>query len=268
VVWWARRSTLERTALERPIRPGLIPLVVAKGILQYGELAKYYDILYQWKDYEKEAGIVKELVGRYKTSLGNSLLDVGCGTGKHLRHLTSEFDCVGMDASEMMLEQARRNVREVRFVRGDMVSFHLGRQFDIILCLFSSVGYVRTYTRLGKTLKNFARHLRTGGVTIIEPWFTKSTVKPGYVHVLAQGTDDLKIVRVDYTDVKGNMTILDERIVVAERNKGISTYKDRMVMGLFEKDEFLRQMERAGLKARYLKKSLAPGRGLYVGTKQ
>jgi len=74
-------------------------------------------------------------------------------------------------------------------------------------------------------------------------------------------------VRVDYTGVKGNMTVLDERIVVAERNRGISTYKDRMVMGLFETDEFLGRMESAGLGARYLKKSLAPGRGLYVGTR-
>jgi hypothetical protein len=54
---------------------------------------------------------------------------------------------------------------------------------------------------------------------------------------------------------------------VAERNKDIATYRDRIVMGLFEKDKFLKMMERAGMKARYLKRSLAPGRGLYVGTK-
>jgi hypothetical protein len=37
-------------------------------------------------------------------------------------------------------------------------------------------------------------------------------------------------------------------------------------MGLFERDEFLTLMRKAGLKARYLKRSLAPGRGLYIGT--
>jgi len=240
---------------------------MTKGIIQYGELAKYYDLIYRWKDYEREASIVKELIERYKTSPGNSLLDVGCGTGKHLQYLTDKFDCVGMDVSEKMLEQARRNVRGSKFVQGDMVHFNLGRQFDVILCLFSSIGYVRTYSRLGMTVKNFARHLKTGGVTIIEPWLTKSTIKVGHVHVLVQGTNDLKVVRVDYTGVKGDMTVLDERIIVAERNKGIATYKDRMVMGLFEQDEFLRLMKQAGLRARSLKKSLAPGRGLYVGTK-
>lgn len=36
--------------------------------------------------------MVKELVERYKISRGNSLLGVGCGTGKHLQHLTGKFD--------------------------------------------------------------------------------------------------------------------------------------------------------------------------------
>ncbi len=235
------------------------------GIIQYGELAKYYDVIYQWKDYRKEARVVRGLAELYKASPGNSLLDVGCGTGKHLQHLAGKFDCVGMDASEAMLEQARRNVRGVEFIQGDMVDFDLRRQFDVILCLFSSIGYVRTYPRLARTLRNFAAHLREGGVVIIEPWFTKSTIKTGYVHVLTQGNDRLKIVRVDHTKVKGSTSILDERIIIAEKNKGITVYKDRMVMGLFEQDEFLELMEKAGLKARYLKKSLAPGRGLYVG---
>ncbi|MDG6987739.1 MAG: hypothetical protein JRN21_00230 [Nitrososphaerota archaeon] len=57
------------------------------------------------------------------------------------------------------------------------------------------------------------------------------------------------------------------RIVVAEGGKGMKAYRDRMVMGLFEVDKFLDLMGRAGMEARYLKRSLAPGRGLYVGVR-
>jgi SAM-dependent methyltransferase len=243
-------------------------LVVAGGILQYGELARYYDLLYSWKDYDREARTIAGVIERYKESPGCSLLDVGCGTGMHIQHLALRFDCVGLDASEEMLEQAKGNARGVEFVRGDMVDFDLGRKFDVVLCLFSSIGYVRTYPRLARTLRNFARHLKDGGVAIIEPWLTRSTVKDGYVHVLVRGDDDLKVVRVDITRIRGDLSVLDERIVVAERAKGIASYKDRMVMGLFEKEEFLRLMGEAGMKAKFLKKSLAPGRGLYVGVKQ
>jgi ubiquinone/menaquinone biosynthesis C-methylase UbiE len=244
-------------------------MVVARGILQYGELAKYYDLLYSWKDYAKESSIVVRLIESHKRSQGNTLLDVGCGTGKHVAHLKTRFDCVGMDINEAMLEQARRDVKGAEFIWGDMVSFDLGRKFDVILCLFSAIGYVRTYPRLARTLRNFARHLKAGGVLIIEPWFTKSNWKAGSVHVLsAQSSDDLKIVRVDYSGIKGDLSVLDERILVAERGKGISYYKDRQLLGLFEQDEFLRLMRKAGLEARHLKQSLTRDRGLYIGTNE
>lgn len=241
---------------------------VAEGIVQYGELAKYYDTLYSWKDYAAEARTLLRLVRRYKESRGRSLLDVGCGTGQHIKHLKSAFDCVGLDSSREMLRLARKNVPGVRFVRGDMETFDLRRQFDVVLCLFSAIGYARTYPRLGRTLKTFAGHLLPGGVVIIEPWLTKSTAEDGYVHALVQGSDDLKVVRVDYTRVKGSVSVLDERVVVAKKGAGITVHVDRMTLGLFEKARFLGLMRDAGLDSRYLTRSLSPGRGLYVGTKR
>ncbi|MDG7016725.1 MAG: class I SAM-dependent methyltransferase [Nitrososphaerota archaeon] len=237
-------------------------------ILQYGELAKYYDVMYSWKDYRRESEVVRQLVRRYKRSRGRALLDVGCGTGKHLEALAGNFDCVGVDSSRDMLGLARQNVAGVEFVLGDMETFDLGREFDVVLCLFSAVGHVKTYPRLARTLHNFARHLRPGGVAIIEPWFTRATFKDGHVHVLTQGTDDFKVVRVSYATVERGRSVLDMRIVVAEGGKGMKTYRDRMVMGLFEVDKFLDLMRKAGMEARYLKRSLAPGRGLYLGVRR
>ena len=240
---------------------------MGSGVRQYGELAKYYDLIYSWKDYAKEARTLRQLIRQYKRSRGTALLDVGCGTGKHIQQLKGSFECVGVDVNEGMLEEARRNVKGVEFVKGDMVDFRLGRKFDVVLCLFSSIGYLRTTAALAKTLRNFAAHLNTGGVVIIEPWFTKSTIIDGHVHVLSQGTDDLKIARVDHTRVVGRHSVLDERIIIVEKGKGISSHRDRMVMSLFENDEVMASMEQAGLEPRHLKRSLAPGRGLYVGVK-
>jgi len=256
-----------RTWKDRKVRVAARALL-AGGTRQYGELAKYYDLLYEWKDYAKEARTIEQLIERYKVTTGKALLDVGCGTGKHLQYLSRRFECVGMDVNEPMLDQARRNVQGVRFIRGDMVDFSLGRKFDVIVCLFSSIGFVRTYRKLARTLRNFADHLQLGGVVIIEPWFTKSTARSGYIHVLSQGDDRLRIVRVDFTRVKRGLTVIDEGIMVAKKDVGITAYKDHMVMGLFEQGEFLRLMRKAGFEARYLKRSLAPGRGLYVGIKR
>ncbi len=241
---------------------------MTSGILQYGELAKYYDQLYEWKDYAKETHALSRLIRQYKVSAGNSLLDVGCGTGKHIQHLRRKFDCVGIDASEQMLEQARRNVKGVEFIRADMTSFNLERKFDVVLCLFSSIGYVRTYSNLASTLRNFSNHLKDGGVAIIEPWFTKSAWKNGSVHLRTFNTDELKIARVGFSRTRGTISLLDERLIVAEKDKGISYFKDLQLLGLFERAKFLELMEKAGLRPKFIRKSLAPGRGLYVGVRE
>jgi ubiquinone/menaquinone biosynthesis C-methylase UbiE len=53
----------------------------------YGTMAKYYDEIYHWKDYGKESLKIRKLITRYKRSTGRSLLDIACGTGKHVQHL-------------------------------------------------------------------------------------------------------------------------------------------------------------------------------------
>src|SRR5262249_51418711 len=107
-----------------------------------------------------------------------------------------------------MLRIARRRCKRVSFVRADMVSLELGRQFDVVLCLFSSIGYVRTRARLKKTLLNFARHLKVGGVVIIEPWWTKANYQAGAVTMTTVGNDDVKIARQSRSQIRGTVSIL------------------------------------------------------------
>lgn len=242
--------------------------MMAAKVLQYGELAKYYDLIYDKKDYAKESRILLNLINRYKRSDGRSLLDVGCGTGKHIERLKGKFDCVGIDINEEMLEQARVKVKGVEFIRADMSDFDLGRKFDVVLCLFGAIGYVKTYSRLARTLQSFANHLKDGGVLIIEPWLTKAISRSGLVHLRTYDSPDLKIARVNITDVRGNISILDFRIIVAEKDGKVAYYRDVHRLGLFEQDKLLQLMREAGLESRHMKKSLSPGRGLYIGMRE
>src|ERR1039457_3545618 len=141
----------------------------------YTDLARYYDLIYSWKDYQKEAATIQRLIARYKRSKGKDLLEVACGTGRHIQYLKDKFHVLGTDISAGMLGVARQNVKGMHFQRADMVTLNLGKEFDVILCLFSSIGYVKTSADLKRTLQNFGRHLKKGGVVIIEPWLTKET---------------------------------------------------------------------------------------------
>ncbi len=238
------------------------------SMLQYGSLAKYYDMIYSFKDYEKESRIIATLANRYKKSTGNELLDVGCGTGKHIVYLKKWFACTGIDKSEDMLRFARRQVDGVRFVRGDMARFEMRKKFDVIVSLFSVIGYTETHQNLALALNNLSRHLKSGGVLIIEPWFTKAAWKSGSVHMHTYGTNDVKIARVGFSGTDGSVSVLDEHYLIAEKGKGIKHFRDVQRLGLFGRAETLALMRAAGLRAMYAKRSLAPGRGLYIGVKE
>jgi ubiquinone/menaquinone biosynthesis C-methylase UbiE len=233
----------------------------------FKSLAQHYDLLYSWKDYRQEVETIRELIRTHKKSPGTDLLEIACGTGKHAELLQDDFSIVATDLNDDMLRIARRRCKRVSFVRADMVNLELGRQFDVLLCLFSSIGYVRTRARLKKTLFNFARHLKAGGVAIIEPWWSKSGYKPGAITMTTVGNDDVKIARQSVSKVRGNVSVMDMHYLIGERNKAVTHYVDRHELGLFERRDMLAFMREAGLRARFQEQGLMQGRGLYVAVK-
>jgi len=233
----------------------------------YKKLAKYYDLIYSSKDYKGEVERIKELIERYKKSFGNKLLDVGCGTGKHLEYLKNDFSCTGCDINNEMLEIAKKDVTGVFFTQADMINLDLNTKFDVILCLFSGIGYVKTYNNLNKTILNFANHLEQGGIVIIEPWFTKSTYDTGRPGMTTYDGENIKIARLNNSKQENKVSIMDMHYLIAERNKGVEYFVERHELGLFEIDKFLEFMSKAGLKAEFLKDDLMKERGLYIGMK-
>src|SRR5215470_9142770 len=136
----------------------------------YVAAARAYDLFYKQKDYRAEAGAVVALVEQYSPG-ARSLLDVACGTGLHLSHLAARFPRVGgVDVSDAMLAEARAAVPDVPFFEGDMRTFELGEQFDVVTCLFSAVGYMTDEADLRAAVTNMARHVAPGGVLLVEGW--------------------------------------------------------------------------------------------------
>ena len=71
----------------------------------FTKTAKFYDAVYSYKDYVAESQLITSMVGG-RVSGAKTLLDVACGTGKHLEHLVKQFDCTGVDLDPEMLEIA------------------------------------------------------------------------------------------------------------------------------------------------------------------
>ncbi len=78
-----------------------------------------------------------------------------------------------------------------------MTACDLGRTFDIVTCLFSAIGYVKTLDNLTRAVQCMVHHLTPGGVLVIEPWFTPDTRYAPSVHAELVDEPNLKIARVN-----------------------------------------------------------------------
>lgn len=229
----------------------------------FDKTAQHYDLLYEkglGKDYAAESAMVADLLPGAKT-----LLDVACGTGLHLRHLSGRFDCAGVDLDEGMLAIARTRCPDVPLHVGDMADFDLGQHFDAIVCLFSSIGYVRTEDGLRSAAAAMARHLRPGGTLLVEPWITTGAWKPGFVHMLTADAGDVKVCRasVSAAAVDGCSSIEFHYLIAAPG--GIEHRTETHTLGLFTWDQYRSAFEDAGLDVTIDAAGGPMGRGLLTG---
>jgi ubiquinone/menaquinone biosynthesis C-methylase UbiE len=95
---------------------------------------------------------------------GQALLDVGCGTGHHMRDLHDRgFDVAGVDGSAAMLEHARANNpgATVLEAKVDALPFE-DASFDVVVC----IEVLRYLPDPQSCLNELARVLRPGGLCL------------------------------------------------------------------------------------------------------
>ncbi|MEJ2211952.1 MAG: class I SAM-dependent methyltransferase [Anaerolineae bacterium] len=229
----------------------------------FSKTARHYDKIYGFKDYRAEAQALVQIAAPERRSGGNRRLDVAGGTGQHLEHLKDHFQVEGLDLDGGLLALARQRCPGVSFHQGDMTDFDLGRRFDVVTCLFSSIGYVGTVENLGRAMTCLARHTEPGGLVLVEPWFTPEAWQPGTVHALLVDEPELKIARVNTSYVRGRLSYFDLHYLIGTP-EGTEHAVERHELGLFTREEMLAAFQAAGLEVRYDEEGLT-GRGLYVG---
>jgi ubiquinone/menaquinone biosynthesis C-methylase UbiE len=231
----------------------------------YRQLASYYDEIYHFKDYQKEAEKIETLIQQHKKSSGERLLDVACGTGNHIEYLKQHHTVEGLDSSSEMLRIARKKLPDVVFRLGEMTSFKLKNRFDIITCLFSAIGHVKTKSRMRRAVRNMASHLQHGGLMILEPWITPANFRKGIVGYNSVEKPNLKIARINISKVRGPVSAFEYHYLIGTPSK-VQHVIDRGSLGLWTHEEYLEAFRDAGLEVSFDSEGLM-GRGLYLGLK-
>lgn len=228
--------------------------------------AETYELLHEsrGKDYRGEAEEVARRV-RARMPDASSLLDVACGTGAHLRAFSGLFDHVeGLELSTAMLGAARNRLPGIALHRGDMRDFRLDRAFDVITCMFGSIGYLSTPAELADASRRFAQHLRPGGVLAIDPWWFRERYKDGHISSDLVTIGDRTVGRVSHSRLEGTASRMNVHYVVADPATGVRHFSETHLITLFTRREYEEALAAGGFDVDYVE-GLNAGRGLFVG---
>jgi SAM-dependent methyltransferase len=228
----------------------------------FSRSARIYDAIYaSIRDYPREAAQLDALIQARRPG-AKSLLDVACGTGVHLHHLAGRYEVEGLDLDPEMLAVARERLPDATFHQGDMASFDLGKRFDAVVCMFSSIGYVKTEEWLRDAIASMARHLEPGGVLVVEPWLTPDAWSDRHVGAVFVDEPELKIARVNVAEREGTISSFEFQYLVGTPD-GVEHFSERHELGLFTVEQQLEAFRAAGLEAEHDPEG-PMGRGLYV----
>lgn len=148
----------------------------------FNKYAKYYDILYKEKDYEREVAFILETLkrGGFK---GKKILSLGCGTCTYEMILARKgFLITGVDVSAPMLSVAKEKIvkaglqSKIKLVHRDVRKLKLKGKYDIVMCMFNVMGYQNTNQDLSDTLKGVSKILKKGGAFFFDCWHMPAVI--------------------------------------------------------------------------------------------
>lgn len=137
--------------------------------LAYEQIAPVYDDFTAHHNYREWIDDLLRL-GAAHGLRGDTVLDVGCGTGKGFMPLLDlGRQVTGVDISPSMVELARAKAGPaVRIEVADMRELPTYGAFDLVLCLDDAINYLHTAAELEQALRGMAANLAPDGVLIFD----------------------------------------------------------------------------------------------------
>ena len=200
--------------------------------------AKYYDLLYQNKDYEGEAFYIEKLIQENINRKVTTILNLGCGTGKHDFHfIESGYEITGVDLSEEMISQAKETLSNKypsttsSFIVADIRTVRTQTKYDAIISLFHVASYQTTNSDILSMFETANQHLKEDGIFIFDCWYGPAvlTHRPE-VRIKRLENEQISVTRIAEPQFHPNQNVVTVNYEVNIVNK-----QDRTQEKVFEK---------------------------------
>ena len=130
---------------------------------------EFYHKLYSHRNEKEAEELVSEIIQELQPQRGASMLDLGCGNGRHAKYLAAKgFQVTGMDLALSSIQQARKwETETLRFYRHDMREPFGDRCFDYVFNFFTSFGYFSAEEN-DRVIQNMVNSVRRNGFVMID----------------------------------------------------------------------------------------------------
>jgi SAM-dependent methyltransferase len=190
--------------------------------------ARYYDLFYQAKSYEQEIGFVSGLLNEF-SSQPNTLLELGCGTGRHAEQLAKlGYRVHGVDLSPDMVRQAEERASQLpsdmldrlSFASGDARCVRTDAKYDAVISLFHVVSYQNSNADVMAMFHTAAEHLVSGGLFVFDCWYGPAvlTDRP-HVRTKRLGDEKIDVFRIAEPVMHPNENLVDVNYTVLITDK-------------------------------------------------
>ncbi len=221
----------------------------------YRAIAPYYDRLYDRSRTARAYPFLQHLFLRYGPI--HDILDVACGSfALDLPLVRRGYRVVGLDRSKDMLRVARGALKAIGqsadLDRSDMRSLRLNREFDALLCLGTAFNYVATLSDVRRSLTGFRRHLRIGGLLILDltnfdAWIRRP--RNARAETDYRAPDGTRIAIFAFNEQERRKKVHHARfLTVVQKGRRIDIRFDETPLRIWRKEELDRALRTAGFR--------------------
>jgi ubiquinone/menaquinone biosynthesis C-methylase UbiE len=207
--------------------------------------SKEYLNVYRHRDEKEASELVELILNNISIPSGKKILDMAAGSGRHaLIFAKKGFEVTAVDLSKTLLSVAEQKAGEddidIHFVHSDIRNFKSDNKYNIILNLFTSIGYFEKDEENFEVLAKAYQLLEKKGYFILD-YLNKNYVKNNLSPSTVDKFEDRKITQNRF--IEGDRIIKE---ITVDRKGKISKYLESVRM--FSQSELIEVLQKIGFK--------------------
>ena len=218
----------------------------------YDIIARYYDTMQDGIDHDMWAKMLDSFIQEFCKSEPQGedgkriVTDLGCGSGTITIKLEQEhgYDCIGIDHSVLMLDEARNLAGEesrILWLNQDITKFELYGKCDVFISTTETINHITEEENLRNIFKSQQQYLEKGGLFIFDVGTKEHFESTLGNNVFFEDYDDFTLLWANEYDPQTRLSTSDMTLFYSEDGENYNR-ADATVFERYYPEEYLENL--------------------------